>query len=86
MRNWSKIRRVEFSTVKTKCDVFKYKKINQMSIIKLGDEILEYIDNYELLGIILNKKMSWDDHIAYIYSSTNSWYTLWGGGGGVYVL
>ena len=30
-----------------------------MSIIKLGDEILEFVENYKLLGIILNKKMSW---------------------------
>ena len=42
-----------------------------MPTIKLGDEILEFVENHKLFGIILNKKMSWDNHIDYIYSSAN---------------
>ena len=71
LRKWSKIWRVKFSTVKTKCMMFSNIKIDQMPTIKLGDEILEFVENHKLLGIILNKKMSWDNHIDFIYSSTN---------------
>ena len=42
-----------------------------MPTIKLGDEILAFVENQKLIGIIVNKKMSWDNHIAYIYSSAN---------------
>ena len=51
--------------------MFSNIKIDQMPTIKLGDEILEFVENHKLLGIILNKKMSWDNHIDYIYSSAN---------------
>ena len=71
LRKWSKIWRVEFSTVKTKCLMFSNIKIDQMPTIKLGDEILEFVENHKLLGIIRNKKMSWDNHIDFIYSSAN---------------
>ena len=70
LRKWSKIWRLEFSTAKTKCMMFSNIKIDQMPTLKLGDEILAFVEN-KLLGIILNKKMSWDNHIDYIYSSTN---------------
>ena len=56
LREWSKIWRVEFSTVKTKCMMFSNKKIDQMPTIKIGDEILEFVENHKLFGIILNKK------------------------------
>ena len=72
LRKWSKI----FSTVKTKCMMFSNIKIDQMPTIKLGDEILEYVENHKLLGIILNKKMSWDNHIDLMYSSANKWVGL----------
>ena len=71
LRKWFKIWRVEFSTVKTKCMMFSNIKIDQMPTIKLGDEILEFVENHKLLGIILNKKMSWENHIDFIYSSAN---------------
>ena len=41
-----------------------------MPTIKLCDTILEFVENHKLLGIILNK-MSWDNHINFIYSSAN---------------
>ena len=56
LQEWSKIWRVEFSTVKTKCMKFSNIKIDQMPTIKLGDEIFEFVENHKLLGIILNKK------------------------------
>ena len=71
LQKWSKIWRVDFSTVKTKCMMFSNKKIDRTPTIKLGDDILEFVENQKLLGIILNKKMSWDNHIDYIYSSAN---------------
>ena len=51
--------------------MFSNKKIDRAPTIKLGDDILEFVENQKLLGIILNKKMSWDNHIDYIYSSAN---------------
>ena len=42
-----------------------------MPTIKLGDKILAFVENHKLLGIIPNKKMSWDNHIDYIYTSAN---------------
>ena len=51
--------------------MFSNGKINLMPTIKSGDEILECVENHKHRGIILNKKMSWDDHIDYIYSSAN---------------
>ena len=71
LRKWSKIWGVEFSTVKTKCMMFSKIKNDQTPAIKLGDEILEFVENHKLFGIILNTKMSWDNHIDYIYSSAN---------------
>ena len=68
---WSKIWRVEFSAPKTKCMMFSNIKINQMPNLKLGAKILDFVENHKLLGIILNQKMSWDNHIDYIYSSAN---------------
>ena len=51
--------------------MFSNMKINQIPTIKLGDEILAFVENHKLLGIIHNKKMSWDNQIDYIYSSAN---------------
>ena len=68
LRKWSKIWRVVFSTVKTKCMMVSNIKNDQMPTIKLGDEILAFVKNQKLIGIIGNKKVSWDNHIDYIYS------------------
>ena len=51
--------------------MFSNIKLNKRPIIKLGDDILEFVENLKLLGILLNKKMSLDNHIDYIYSRTN---------------
>ena len=57
--------------ISIKCVMFSNIKINQMSTIKLGGEILEFTEKNKLLRIILSKKMSWDNCIVYIYSSAN---------------
>ena len=67
LRKLSKIWRVDFSTAKTKCIMFSNIKIIEMPTIKLVDEILEFVENHKLLGIILNKKMSWDNHMYWLY-------------------
>ena len=51
--------------------MFSKIKNDKMPAIKLGDEFLAFLDSHKLLGIILNKKMSWDNHIDYIYCPAN---------------
>jgi hypothetical protein len=49
---------------KTKCQIFHapQKKIIYPKL-KIGENDIEYVDNFNFLGIILNKHLKWDSHI-----------------------
>ena len=71
LAKWAKLWRVEFSPPKTKCMIFSNMNIDYKPKLTLNAVDLFFVENHKLLGIILNSKMSWDNHIDYIYSTAN---------------
>ena len=45
---------------------------DELKNIKLGNRIIEEIDNGKLLGITFDKKLTRDDHIKHICNQANS--------------
>ena len=61
---WSTQQGLRLSPSKTKCIIFSNKRKNPPNcIIKIGNESIENVSTIRILGLTLDRKLSWNDHI-----------------------
>jgi hypothetical protein len=64
---WCKSNNMKINTDKTKEMVIYFGRSNfSFPLISMNDSELERVSNTKLLGVILNNKLTWGDHIDYI--------------------
>jgi hypothetical protein len=61
---WLKVNKLSLNVKKTKCQIFHapQKKVNYPKL-KIGEVDIEYVDDFNFLGIIINKHLKWNSHI-----------------------
>ena len=62
--HWLQLNKLSLNVGKTKCMAFhmQQKNINKPSL-KINDCPIEYVDNFNFLGIILDKHLNWKSHV-----------------------
>ena len=69
LHSWCKKWRLTVNPSKTKVMVFEAGKEQTIASIKLGDEILECVEIYKYLGIIMDKQLSYKQNLEALSSS-----------------
>ena len=65
--DWLSLNKLSLNTSKTKCMTFHSKKKTINSpILKIENTAIEHVQNFQFLGIMLNKHLNWDTHINHI--------------------
>ncbi|GFX86054.1 RNase H domain-containing protein [Trichonephila clavipes] len=68
--DWSELNKFEFNPFKTKVmKIYKKSTVDQRINLKLGGVIIE-VHKIKYLGIIVNNKMQWKEHISYVSSNS----------------
>ena len=60
---WGVKHGLKFNTDKTKVMIFTRRRNFDRPILTLDGKILEYVDSYKYLGVILDSKLNWKQHI-----------------------
>ncbi|GFY05025.1 probable RNA-directed DNA polymerase from transposon BS [Trichonephila clavipes] len=69
--DWSELYKLKFNPLKTKVmKIYKKSTVDQRINVKLGDVIIEEVRNIKYLGIIVDNKMQWKEHISYVSSKS----------------
>ncbi|GFX64597.1 uncharacterized protein TNCV_1671331 [Trichonephila clavipes] len=69
--DWSELYKLEFNPLKTKVmKIYIKSTVDQRINLKLGDVIIEEVHKIKYLGIIVDNKMQWKEHISYVYSKS----------------
>jgi hypothetical protein len=64
---WLKLNKLSLNISKTKCMIFhKPQKKIVKPCIEIENKQIEYVDNFSLLGIIVDKNLNWSAHMTYI--------------------
>ena len=66
---WLKLNKLSLNVKKTKCMAFHTprKKVT-LPKIKLNNELINYVKEFNFLGIIINEPFNWKSHIDHISS------------------
>ena len=63
VHKWLQLNKLSLNVSKTKSMIFHTKQKNiQKPILKIDNSEIEYVDNFNFLGIILDKHLSWKPH------------------------
>ena len=74
MSYWFKLNKLSLNIKKTNFIVFqtRNKKLpNGNLTIKIDDTVIEQVNNTKFLGVIINNKLTWDEHIKTIYNKVS---------------
>ena len=63
---WLKVNKLTLNVDKTQCMLFTRKKCNTKLSIKIENSFLTQVTKTKFLGIIIDEKLNWKDHILYI--------------------
>ena len=63
MSEWLKVKKLSLNVVKSKCMVFHHplKKIPTL-LLKINDIHIECVNNFDFLGLTINKYLNWKKH------------------------
>ena len=62
--NWLKANKLSLNVNKTKAMVFHMpQKRIQLPLLKIAGTDIEFVDNFNFLGIIINKHLNWTSHV-----------------------
>ena len=77
--NWLACNKLSLNVKKTHFMIFKAKnkKMNLDLNIKIGNEIIERVNNTNFLGLIIDDDLSWKHHIIKVTSKYQSYVGLW---------
>lgn len=69
MNYWLKINALSLNLKKTKCMMFNASnRTLQRPVIKVNNVLIDYVDNFNFLGITIDANMKWNTHINKISS------------------
>ena len=60
---WSHAYGLQLSSKKTKAMITSYRHANNPIALKLGNQDIEYVSNFKFLGVIFDKRLTWQPHI-----------------------
>ena len=62
--NWLKVNKLSLNVKKTKAMIFHMpqKKV-QLPLLQIAESNIEYVDNFNFLGITINKHLNWTSHV-----------------------
>ena len=60
---WAHRNQLSFNASKTKMMIFTRKKEHEKPVIKIGEETIEYVNEFKYLGITFDTELKWDAHI-----------------------
>ena len=63
---WLKVNKLTLNVDKTQCMLFTRKKCNTKLSIKIENSFITQVTKTKFLGIIIDEKLNWKDHILYI--------------------
>ena len=62
--NWLKSNKLSLNVNKTKVIAFHlHQKVIQLPLLQIAGSVIEFIDNFNFLGITINKHLNWSNHI-----------------------
>ncbi|CRL03882.1 CLUMA_CG017006, isoform A [Clunio marinus] len=61
--DWANDNKVLINPAKSNAIVIARKPVNNIPALKLGSDIIEYSSKVKSLGVIINQKLTWNDHI-----------------------
>ena len=62
--NWLKANKLSLNVDKTKAMVFHMpQKRIQLPLLKIAGADIEFVDNFNFIGIIINKHLNWTSHV-----------------------
>ena len=67
LSDWMDVNKLSLNVKKTKCMVFSLRKSYSVSDdVTLKGEGIEQVSTFRFLGVIIDSKLCWSDHIQYI--------------------
>jgi hypothetical protein len=63
---WLRANKLSLNINKSHCMIFSNRQVNYNDNIKMNNEIIENVNSSKFLGVILDNKLCWSEHIAYI--------------------
>ena len=64
---WFKVNKLSLNNSKSKFIVFRSaRKQTPISLIQIDYSVIECVENFNFLGLIINKQLKWNDHIDHI--------------------
>ena len=71
VNNWLIVNRIKINIDKSKFICFSYRKSIQSRPLRLGDSFIQETDQTKFLGLILDKNLTFKNHISYIESKVS---------------
>jgi len=74
IQNWLNINKLILNTNKTKCMIFHPQQRSrhmELPTLKINDQIVDIVTEFNFLGIILDEHMTWKAHSNYLQSKLN---------------
>ena len=64
---WFKVNKLALNISKSKFIVFRStRKQTPIPLIQIENNVIEYVENFNFLGLIINKQFKWNDHTDHI--------------------
>ena len=64
---WFQVNRLSVNLDKTCYSIFRHSDVSDSLELKIGTTVLKRVTTCKYLGIIIDDKLSWNDHIDYVY-------------------
>ena len=66
LNEWFAVNKLSLNVEKTNFIVFMNHKVNEEFIVKIGDKMIQRVFKTKFLGVIIDDKLNWKEHIKYI--------------------
>ena len=66
--DWLAVNKLSLNVDKTKFMIFhtKQKNLNQIPEIKINDKLIERVESFKFLGVIIDQNLNWNNHVNHI--------------------
>ena len=78
IENWVKQNRLIMNRAKTKALIFNQKRSKHYDNLKIGNDKIEFVDKFKLVGFIIGKDLTWKEHIEYVIGKISSFLGILG--------
>ena len=71
LQEWAKDTGLKFSADKTKLMMITNRQISERPELYIDGDLIEWVDHYKYLGVIIDKDLNWNKHIKHITRKAN---------------